>query len=65
MNYSIASGGGKKSGGTVHKTYAIFPSTPVKNSQSSAAAAKKAPVVALVKKSPSSIAGAKKAAAHM
>jgi len=38
---SKASGGGKKSGGTVHKTYAIVASTPVKNFQSCAAAARK------------------------
>jgi hypothetical protein len=58
---SKASGGGRKSGGTVDKTYSIVASTPVKNSQSSGAFAKKPPVVALVKKSPSSVAGTKKA----
>jgi hypothetical protein len=58
---SKASGGGKKSVGTVHKTYAIVASsTPLKNSHFCAAAA---PAIALVKTSPSSIAGAKKAAA--
>jgi hypothetical protein len=49
---SKASGGGKKSGGTVDKTYAIVASTPVKNSQSCAAASKKAPAVAFVNQSP-------------
>ena len=52
---SKASGGGRKSGGTVDKTYSIVASTPVKNSQSSGAFAKKPPVVALVKKSPSGV----------